>query len=95
MKETGGFDVPGDVPGLTLQAGMIVGTVSVWADAMDTTPERLLQAVDASGVTPLVDTAEHCSTYYTHKRPSDPNTRIIALRRSDAGAVRSALHPHN
>ena len=58
--------------------GIVSGRVAHLAGALETTPGALLDAVDAAGVTPMVDTAKQ-NGRKDRDRPTDPEKRCLAF----------------
>jgi hypothetical protein len=86
-KGIGSFD-QGDV---TARHGIVSARVTDLAEALDTTAGALLQAVEAAGADPLVDTAENASPHETHERPSDPELRCMAFTMEDFREVAAVV----
>jgi hypothetical protein len=72
---------------LARQAGIVAGTLAEYADALDTTPERVL---DAIRFTPMVDTAEN-QAREDHDRPTDPQLRSLAMTSGQFARLSAAI----
>lgn len=60
--------------------GIVSARVSDLARELDTTPEELLDAIDRTGMEPLVDTAQDKGGRGEKRgRPTDPDLRSLAL----------------
>jgi hypothetical protein len=73
---------------LARQAGIVAGTLAEYADALDTTPERVLDAIH---FTPLVDTAENANPREDHDRPTDPALRSLAMTSGQFARLSAAI----
>jgi hypothetical protein len=83
------FDRPG--PELAAYGGIVSGYLTSYAAAWETTPAAVLDAIERSGLTPIVDTAEPADNRETHTRPSDPGWRCLAFRADDVERLQGAL----
>ena len=73
---------------LATYGGIHAGRVTAWADALDTTPEDVVNATDA--VPPMMDTAAS-KNRETHTRPTAPELRCIAWAAEDVPEVRAVV----
>ena len=73
---------------LARQAGIVAGTVSEFADALQTTPERVLARIDFD---PMVDTANNASAHESHDRPTDPALRSLAMTSDQFARLSAAI----
>ena len=73
---------------ITFYGGIGSARVTAWADALDTTPEAVVNA--ASVVPPLMDTAQQKGRK-KRDRPTAPHLRCIAWNAHDLPEVRAAL----
>jgi len=73
--------------------GVVSARLSDYADALDTTAEAVLDAVDAEGVDPVVDTAEPKGRGDDRERPTDPELRCLAFSREDFARLVEAVAP--
>jgi hypothetical protein len=80
ITETG---IAGD---LNEHGGIISGRVTQYADALQITTGAVLEAVEAAGVTPMVDTARQ-NDGKERDRPTDPDRRCLAMTRNDFARV--------
>jgi hypothetical protein len=65
---------------LVSSQGIVCGRLSQYADALETDPNGVLDAIDATGVHLLVDTAES-KGHEKHERPTDPALRCLGMTR--------------
>ena len=75
---------------LTSQSGIITGRLADWADALETTSDELLEAMQRAGVEPLIDTGTS-KDGEGHQRPTNPELRCIALTEGDGGRITAEL----
>lgn len=73
---------------ITFYGGIGSARVTAWADALDTTPEAVVNAADA--VPPIMDTAKQ-KGQKKRDRATAPNLRCIAWNAGDLPEVRAAL----
>ena len=73
---------------ITFYGGIGSARVTAWADALDTTPEAVVNA--ASVVPPLMDTAQQKGRK-KRDRATAPHLRCIAWNASDLPEVRTAI----
>ena len=75
--------------GLNVQRGVVAGFVVQYAEALDVAPEAVLGAVEAAGITPMVDTGHRGSKSNANHdpRPTDPEKRCLAMTRADFARV--------
>jgi hypothetical protein len=78
--------------GLSEQAGIVCGALQAWAEELETTPEGILQAIETSGVSPMVDTAQDTGRA-SSERPTCPTIRHLAFRRRDVALILDAVTP--
>lgn len=70
--------------------GIVTGTLAQFAAALGVSPDRVLAAVDAGGIHPLVDTA--ISKGRTDSdRPRDPELRSLAFSAHDFAILMGQL----
>jgi hypothetical protein len=74
---------------LHVWGGIVSARVADLADALDATPEELLEALEESGVEPLTDTAKQ--KRQERDRPTDPALRSIALTTEALETLRDTL----
>jgi hypothetical protein len=72
---------------LARQAGIVAGTLSEFADALQTTPERVLARIDFPL---LVDTATN-KAREDHDRPTDPQLRSLAMTTDQFARLSAAI----
>jgi len=72
--------------------GIVAARLSDYAGARDSTPEAVLDAVDAEGIDPAVDTAE-AKGREDHDRPTSPELRCLAFTREDFARLVEAVAP--
>jgi len=72
--------------------GIVSARLSDYAGALDSTPEEVLNAVDAEGIEPVLDTAEPKGRE-DHDRPTDPDLRCLAFSREDFRRLVAAVAP--
>jgi hypothetical protein len=77
---------PHESGGLHAWGGIVSGHLTDWAAAFDCGPEGVLQALQAAGAGPLVDTARS-KNYEDHDRPEAPELRCLAVTADDARAA--------
>ena len=75
--------------GLDVSKGVVAGFVVEYAEALDVAPVAVLGAVEAAGVTPMVDTGRRGSKSNDNHgpRPTDPEQRCLAMTRVDFARV--------
>jgi len=78
-----------DTAELHVWGGIVSARVADLADALDATPEQLLDALEESGVEPLTDTAKQ--KRQERDRPTDPALRSIALTTEALETLRDTL----
>lgn len=73
--------------------GIVAGTIADFAGALEVSSEAVLQAVQDTGVTPMVDTGRRGdkSTEDHGPRPDDPERRSLAFTTDDFQAVVEAI----
>jgi hypothetical protein len=71
---------------LARQANIVAGTLSEFADALQTTPERVLAAVDFD---PLMDT--YGQDWHRPGRPTDPQLRSLAMTSGEFARLSAAI----
>lgn len=76
--------------GLTRKFGIVTGRLADWAAELEATPARVLSAMEAVGMTPLMDTAVNNGSS-KYDRPTDPELRCIAMSKRDVGRVAAEL----
>jgi hypothetical protein len=77
---------------MTSRYGIVSARLSDLADALETTPNVLMKALDELGIAPLVDTAkEKGRSREADERPTDPELRSLALPTRDLRKVAAAL----
>lgn len=76
--------------GLTRKFGIVTGRLADWATELETTSARVLGAIEAAGITPLVDTAVSDGSA-KYDRPTDPELRCIAMSKRNVGRVTAEL----
>jgi hypothetical protein len=72
---------------LSMQCGIVAGTVEQFAAALDTTPDGLFRAVRGAGIDLMVDTGTPTSSREDHARPTSPPLRSLAMTRADFGRL--------
>jgi hypothetical protein len=79
------FDTQGasSVPGLSVYCGIVSGFLQSYATAWGTTPAAVLDAIERTGIRPMVDTAQAANNRETHTRPDDPARRCLAFQEAD------------
>ncbi|PEN10384.1 hypothetical protein CRI94_17355 [Longibacter salinarum] len=82
----------GDYAGISEEAGIVCGALEAWADELETSAEEVLEAIETTGVTPLVDTAEDVGRG-SSERPTCPTLRHLAFRRRDVALILDAVTP--
>jgi hypothetical protein len=68
---------------LSVWGGIVSARLSDYAGALDSTPQAVLDAVEAEGITPAVDTAEAKGRGDDRERPTEPGLRCLAFTRED------------
>ena len=72
--------------------GIVSARLSDLAGALETTPEKLMDAADREGITPMVDTATSVGRSDSEDdRPTDPALRSVAFAREDVARLRDAI----
>lgn len=77
--------------------GIVSARLSTLADQLNTTPEAILNVIEADGISPMVDTAEpkgrgkNQGRGKNRDRPTDPGVRCLALTREDYEALVEAI----
>jgi hypothetical protein len=77
--------------GLTAWQDLVCGRLSQYTDALETDPNGVLDAIDATGVHLLVDTAES-KGHEKHDRPTDPALRCLGMTREVFARLMAAVH---
>lgn len=73
---------------INVWGGIASATVEDWAEALDTTPQRVAEAVEE--IDPMVDTAIPKGRS-TEDRPTDPALRSVALSTEKVSTLRDTL----
>lgn len=68
---------------LSVWGGVVSARLEDIAGALETTPEAVLDAIDAEGIDPAVDTAEPKGRGDDRDRPAEPELRCLAFTRRD------------
>lgn len=63
--------------------GIVSARLAGYADALGTTPEAVLGAVETAGAEPILDTAEPKGHGKDRDRPTEPELRCLAFSRED------------
>lgn len=71
--------------------GLVSAKVIDYAAALDTTPAAVLDALERTGIEPLVDTAEPKRTDSHDVRPEGPETRCLAFQTEDFRRLAAAV----
>lgn len=71
--------------------GIVSARLEDYAGALDTTAEAVLDAVEAEGITPAVDTAEPKGRGKNRDRPTEPALRCLAFSREDFARLVAAV----
>ena len=71
--------------------GIVSARLSDYASALDSTPQAVLDAVEAEGIEPAVDTAEPKGQGSDEERPTDPELRCLAFTREDFAQLVDAV----
>jgi len=66
--------------------GIVSARLSDYAGAFGVTPEAVLDATEAAGVAPIIDTSKP-KGQEGHGRPTDPELRCLAFSREDFRAI--------
>jgi hypothetical protein len=77
--------------------GIVSARLCDYAGAFDVEPQAVLDAVEAEGIEPAVDTAEAKGRGSDRERPTEPELRCLAFTREDfrqlVAAVSEAVAP--
>jgi hypothetical protein len=73
---------------LVEEFGIVAGRLQQFAETLQVSPERVLQAIDFD---PLVDTANRASAHETYDRPTDPELRSLAMTSDQFARLSAAL----
>jgi hypothetical protein len=76
---------------LSVWGGIVSARLSDYAGALDSTPQAVLGAVEAEGITPAVDTAEPKGRGDDRDRPTEPELRCLAFTRRDFARLVEAV----
>jgi hypothetical protein len=77
-----------DAGDLNEHGGIIAGRVVQFADALETEPTAVFDAMQAAGVEPMVDTAKaNPGANKKRDRPTAPSMRCLAMTRRDFARV--------
>jgi hypothetical protein len=72
--------------------GIVSARLSDLAEALGTGPEKLMDAADREGITPMVDTATPAGRSDSEDdRPTDPALRSVAFAREDVARLRDKI----
>jgi hypothetical protein len=85
------FGRQSDEGDLHVWGGIVSARLSDLASALDTTPEKILRAVDAEGIAPLFDTGVPKGRGSDTDRPTDPELRCLAFTVEDFKALTGAV----
>lgn len=71
--------------------GIVSARLSDYAGALNSTPQAVLDAVEAEGIEPAVDTAEAKGQASDGDRPTEPKLRCLAFTREDFARLVEAI----
>jgi hypothetical protein len=68
---------------LSVWGGIVSARLTDYAGALNTTPEKILDAARREGIEPMLDTAEPKGRGDDRERPTSPELRCLAFTRED------------
>lgn len=78
---------------LAAKHGIVSARLATLADALDATPEAVVEAAERAGIEPLVDTSdEKGRSRDADERPTDPSLRCLAFTVETFREVAAAVH---